>query len=98
MEDLATLCPSSDVTTPGELERRASGCLAAELDQLQGQPQPPGHVTVLATTNQLDMVGAHLRCQGRFEKEIEIPVPSANDRFEVGPKVCEGAVYNSVCL
>lgn len=74
-------CPRGDAIL-SDSERRVLGRLLTQLDLLQKCP-PFSHVTVLATTNQIDRVVPELRCQGKFEKEIEIPVPSASDRLEV---------------
>lgn len=40
-------------------------------------------MVVLATTNQIDRVAMHLRSPGKFEKEVEVPVPSPGERLEV---------------
>ena len=82
IDDLHLLCPHRD-STPSESERRATATLTSLMDQLNREP-PQGHVVVMATTNQLEGVEPSLRRPGRFDKEIEIPVPSARDRREVG--------------
>lgn len=81
LDDLEALCPRGD-SGLGELERRAVGSLLTQLDDLHRHP-PPCHVTILATTNQIDRVPSHLRRPGRFDKEVEVPVPSAADRIQV---------------
>lgn len=81
LEDLDALCPRGD-SGLGEPERRAVSSLLTQLDDLHRHP-PACHVTILATTNQIDLVPSHLRRPGRFDKEVEIPVPSAADRVEV---------------
>lgn len=81
LDDLDALCPRGD-SGLGELERRAIGSLLTQLDDLHLHP-PAFHVAILATTNQIDGVPSHLRRPGRFDKEVEIPVPSAADRVQV---------------
>lgn len=81
LEDLHDLCPFRD-TPLSESERRAIACLSAQMDDLHRCP-PPRHVTVLATTNQVDRVEPRLRQPGRFEKEVEVPIPSSNERLDV---------------
>lgn len=82
IDDLNALCPQGDSSSLGEPERRAVTNLLTQLDDLHRHP-PPCHTVVLATTNQLDGTPPHLRCPGRFDKEIEIPVPSAKDRVQI---------------
>ena len=82
LEDLHVLCPHRD-SAPSETERKTSATLASLLDQLHREP-PSGHVVVIATTNQLEGVEPSLRRPGRFDREIEIPVPNAQERKEVG--------------
>ena len=81
LDDLEVLCPHRD-TSPGEVERKVVACLSAQMDELHKHP-PPLHVVVLATTNQIEKVEPNLRRQGRFDKEVELPVPTACGRFEV---------------
>lgn len=81
LDDLDALCPRGD-SGLGELERRAISSLLTQLDDLHRHP-PACHVAVVATTNQIDCVPSHLRRPGRFDKEMEIPVPSATDRIQV---------------
>lgn len=52
------------------------------MDQLNRTP-PPAHVVVMATTNQIERVESSLRRPGRFDKEVEISVPTASERKEV---------------
>ena len=81
LDDLDDLCPHQDAS-PNELERKTMASISAQLDDLHRHP-PPAHVVVLATTNQIERVEANLRRPGRFDKEVELPVPSASDRLEV---------------
>ena len=81
IDDLHILCPRYD-SGPSENERKLTASLCSQLDSLHRAPSP-AHVVVIATTNQIDGVEPSLRRPGRFDKEIEIPVPTASDRREV---------------
>lgn len=81
IEDLDVLCPHHELS-PSENERRSTAAVASLLDQLKKTP-PLGHVVVMATTNRIERVEPGLRRPGRFDKEVEIPVPSAAERREV---------------
>ena len=41
------------------------------------------NILFLATTNKIDSIDAALRRPGRFDKEIEIPIPNQKFRNEV---------------
>ena len=81
LDDLHDLCPHRDLS-PSEEERRATASLATLMDQLNRTP-PPAHVVVMATTNQIERVESSLRRPGRFDREVEISVPTASERKEV---------------
>ena len=57
------------------------------MDELHQAP-PQGHVVVMATTNQMEGVDLTLRRPGRFDKEVEVAVPSGKERREVSECVC----------
>ena len=81
LDDLQAMCPHRD-HTPSEKERTTTSTLASQLDAINRHP-PPAHVVVVATTNQVDAVDPSLRRPGRFDREVEIPVPSGAERKEV---------------
>lgn len=80
LDDLHTLCPHGDHTSEGE--RRVAAALANCLDSLHTAP-PPHHVVVIATTNQIEAVSLALRRPGRFDREVEVTAPTAQERREV---------------
>ena len=43
----------------------------------------PGHVMFLGTTSSIESVDPALRRPGRFDREIEIPVPTPNQRLAI---------------
>ena len=65
--------------TQGEVERRVVAQLLTLMDGLKGR----GKVVVIGATNRVDAVDPALRRPGRFDREIEIGVPSRDGRKEV---------------
>ena len=81
LDDLEVLCPMRD-THLSEVELRGVACLSALMDSLCSNP-PPAHMVVVATTHHLERVELNLRRPGRFEKELELPVPTSTERLDV---------------
>jgi transitional endoplasmic reticulum ATPase len=65
--------------TKGEVERRVVAQLLAIMDGLQSR----GRVVVIAATNVPHLLDPALRRPGRFDREIEIGVPSKEGRLDV---------------
>lgn len=86
-------------TSHSEVELRGVACLSTLMDGLCRDP-PPAHVVVVATTHQLERVELSLRRPGRFEKELELPVPTSSNRLEVCESVylCECGSGVCVCV
>ena len=63
----------------GEVERRVVAQLLTMMDGLEER----GQVVVIGATNRVDAIDAALRRPGRFDREIEIGVPSEPDRVEI---------------
>lgn len=59
--------------------------LLKELDALKGHA-----VVVLAATNRVEALDESLRRPGRLDKEIEVTVPNAKDRFDILRKMLIG--------
>ena len=98
LDDLHVLCGSGEGSGGEGGRRGATMTLAACLDALHTAP-PSRHVVVVATTNQIEAVDTALRRPGRFDREIEVTVPNAAERREVGmilspPSVLGTAIYN----
>jgi len=79
IDDLHILCPHRN-SSPSEAERKSTAALITCLDSLSSHS---AHVTVIATTNQIESVEPSLRRPGRFDREIELPVPSSSERKEI---------------
>ncbi|MBW2989962.1 CDC48 family AAA ATPase [Candidatus Woesearchaeota archaeon] len=65
--------------TRGEVERRVVAQLLANMDGLQSR----GKVIVIAATNVPNILDPALRRPGRFDREIEIGVPSKEGRLNI---------------
>ena len=63
----------------GEVERRVVAQLLALMDGLKDR----GKVVVIAATNVPNLLDQALRRPGRFDREIEISVPSKEGRFDI---------------
>jgi transitional endoplasmic reticulum ATPase len=66
-----------DVT--GELERRVVAQLLSLMDGLEER----GEIVVIGATNRIDAIDPALRRPGRFDREIELPVPREEERVEI---------------
>ena len=78
IDEIDSIAPSRDEVT-GEMERRIVAQLLALMDGLEER----GDVIVIAATNRPDAIDAALRRGGRFDREIEIGVPSRDGRLEI---------------
>ncbi|MGC9200498.1 MAG: AAA family ATPase, partial [Candidatus Aenigmatarchaeota archaeon] len=63
----------------GEVERRIVATLLSLMDGLKSR----GKVIVIAATNRPNDIDPALRRPGRFDREIEVPVPDRNGRLEI---------------
>lgn len=78
IDEIDALCPSRDSSAEDYLKRIVT-VLLTEFDSLNILSR----VLVLATTNRPNVLDTSLRRPGRFDKEIEIPVPSRVTRLEI---------------
>ncbi len=78
MDEIDAIAPKREEAT-NEVERRIVSQLLTLMD---GMP-PRGQVIVIAATNRPDAIDSALRRPGRFDREIEIEVPSRNARKEI---------------
>ncbi|GGM64605.1 transitional endoplasmic reticulum ATPase [Halarchaeum rubridurum] len=63
----------------GDMENRIVGQLLSLMDGLEGR----GEVVVIGATNRVNAIDPALRRPGRFDREIEIGVPSRGGRAEI---------------
>ena len=78
IDELDSIAPRRD-EVQGEVERRVVAQLLTLMDGLTAR----GNVIVIAATNREDAIDPALRRPGRFDREIEIAVPTAEGRAEV---------------
>jgi len=78
IDELDSIAPRRD-EVQGEVERRVVAQLLTLMDGLTAR----GNVIVIAATNREDAIDPALRRPGRFDREIEIGVPTAEGRQEI---------------
>ncbi|MCE4621284.1 MAG: CDC48 family AAA ATPase [Desulfurococcales archaeon] len=78
IDEIDAIAPKRDEVI-GEVERRVVAQLLALMDGLQGR----GQVIVIAATNRPNAVDPALRRPGRFDREIEVPLPDKQGRLEI---------------
>jgi transitional endoplasmic reticulum ATPase len=78
IDELDAIAPKREDVT-GEVERRVVAQLLALMDGLEAR----GNVIVIGASNRVNAIDPALRRPGRFDREIEIGVPSKTGRFEI---------------
>ncbi len=78
IDEIDSIAPKREEVT-GEVERRVVSQLLTLLDGLKKR----GKVILIAATNRPNAVDPALRRGGRFDREIEIPVPDRAGRLEI---------------
>jgi transitional endoplasmic reticulum ATPase len=78
IDEVDAIAPKRSEVT-GEMERRVVAQLLACMDGLKGR----GNVIVIGATNRPDAIDEALRRPGRFDREIEISIPSRDGRLEI---------------
>ena len=91
IDEIDALCPSRETGAEEYLKRIVSSFLT-ELDTLDSTSR----VIILATTNRPNTLDSALRRPGRFDKEIEIPVPSRPERLKIIRVLCENMLTLNV--
>ncbi len=78
IDEIDAIAPKRDEVM-GEVERRVVAQLLALMDGLESR----GDVIVIAATNRPNALDPALRRPGRFDREIEIPLPDKQGRLEI---------------
>ncbi len=78
IDEIDAIAPKREEVT-GEVERRTVSQLLTLMDGLKSR----GKVIVIAATNRPNALDPALRRTGRFDREIEIPVPDKKGRKEI---------------
>lgn len=78
IDEIDSIAPKREEVS-GEVERRVVSQLLTLMDGLKQR----GKVVIIAATNRPNAVDPALRRGGRFDREIEIPVPDRTGRLEI---------------
>ena len=78
IDEIDAIAPKRDEAM-GEVERRLVAQLLTLMDGLKSR----GKVIVIAATNRPDAIDPALRRPGRFDREIEVPVPNEQGRYQI---------------
>ncbi|KAG7271459.1 hypothetical protein CRUP_016361, partial [Coryphaenoides rupestris] len=85
IDELDALCPRRD-GAQNEVEKRVVASLLTLMDGI-GSEAHAGQVLVLGATNRPHALDPALRRPGRFDRELEVGVPSASDRLDILQKL-----------
>ncbi|KAM6360872.1 LOW QUALITY PROTEIN: ATPase family gene 2 protein homolog A [Alca torda] len=83
--ELDALCPKRE-GAQNEVEKRVVASLLTLMDGI-GSEGSEGQLLVLGATNRPHALDGALRRPGRFDKEIEIGIPNAQDRLDILQKL-----------
>jgi transitional endoplasmic reticulum ATPase len=78
IDEIDSIAPKREEAT-GEVERRVVSQLLTLMDGLKKR----GKLIIIAATNRPNAVDPALRRPGRFDREIEVPVPDRTGRLEI---------------
>ena len=78
MDELDSIAPKRD-QAQGETEKRIVSQLLTLMDSLK----PSSNVIVIGATNRPNVIETALRRPGRFDRELEIPIPDVDGRLEI---------------
>ncbi|XP_039607154.1 ATPase family protein 2 homolog isoform X1 [Polypterus senegalus] len=85
IDELDALCPKRE-GAQNEVEKRVVASLLTLMDGI-GSEGHLGQLLVLGATNRPHALDSALRRPGRFDKEIEIGIPNAQDRLDILKKL-----------
>lgn len=85
VNDLHLICRPRSSANSSDLQKRLVSCMLSLLDGAQGDCQDGGEgstngVFLIATTSRPDAIEPAMRRPGRLDLEVELPVPTAEDR------------------
>ncbi|MBI2447834.1 MAG: CDC48 family AAA ATPase [Candidatus Omnitrophica bacterium] len=80
IDEIDAIAPKrEDMGGEKQVERRVVSQLLSLMDGLESR----GHIIVIGATNIPNTIDPALRRPGRFDREISIPIPDKNGRFEI---------------
>jgi SpoVK/Ycf46/Vps4 family AAA+-type ATPase len=89
IDEIDAITPSRDSSSYSAVSGRLVTALLNELDSLAGKK-----VVVLGATNRRTAIDDSLRRPGRFDRELEIGVPSPKDRVLILTKILDRMLHN----
>ena len=90
IDEIDSLCPKRQDASD-DMQKRLVATLLTLIDGMSSSSK----VIILAATNLPNSIDAALRRPGRFDREIEIGIPTLPDRLEI-LKLCLKSTYHSV--
>ncbi|MQL72886.1 hypothetical protein Taro_005268, partial [Colocasia esculenta] len=81
IDEIDAICPHRD--SRREHEARIVGQLLTLMDGSNASSKSLPHVAIVASTNRVDGVDPALRRPGRFDSEIEVTIPTAEERLQI---------------
>lgn len=88
IDEISNICPKNDSS---DAIRRVSSLLSSLMDSLHVK-RTASKTFILANTSQLDNVDPVMRRSGRFDTEIEIPVPTKENREQILLKMLKNEI------
>ncbi|KDQ26146.1 hypothetical protein PLEOSDRAFT_1094203 [Pleurotus ostreatus PC15] len=84
LDEVDALAPRREEGAGGEVEKRVVATLLTILDGVEDESaEDQGRVVVIGTTNRPNAIDPALRRPGRFDREIEVGIPDAEDRLAI---------------
>ncbi|QPG77369.1 hypothetical protein FOA43_004782 [Brettanomyces nanus] len=77
IDEIDSLIPTRNSDDTTEVDSRVIATMVTLLDSLDSP------VIIIGATNRLSSIDVSLRRPGRFDQELEIPIPDADDRFDI---------------
>ncbi|KAJ1701580.1 hypothetical protein LUZ63_001359 [Rhynchospora breviuscula] len=81
IDEIDSICPRRD--DKKEQESRIVGQLLTLMDGNKSSSKSLPHIVVVASTNRVDAIDPALRRPGRFDSEVEVSVPTPDERFQI---------------
>ncbi|KAF3324056.1 cell division control protein 48 B isoform X1 [Carex littledalei] len=81
IDEIDSICPRRN--NKKEQESRIVGQLLTLMDGNKSSSKSLPHIVVVASTNRVDAIDPALRRPGRFDSEVEVSVPTSDERFQI---------------
>lgn len=81
LDEVDAIAPRRDAPNTDSIQRKLTGTLLTILDDPDDSKL--AGIFVIGTTNRPDAIDPALRRAGRFDREIEVPIPDATSRLDI---------------